>query len=374
MTLYNRYIIKNLLGPIIVFTVTLTGIIWLTQSLRFIDLIVNRGLSFFDFVALALLLVPSLLMIILPVSLFIAVIYAYNKMTVESELIVLRGAGLNHFSLAKPAIIVACLITLLSYALSLYILPSSYRIFKDKQAFIRDNYASLLLQEGVFNSPSNGLTIYLDSRDYDGLLKGILVHDSRDPEHPVTMMAEEGRLVTDEEGNHQFDLINGNRQEVNNEDKQLSLLNFDRYTLDISKYTETTPIIRWREPKERYMHELLWPEKKTPDRLKEKLKAEAHQRITWPLYNMILTLLALSALLSGHLNRRGQWKRILFASMVAIMCVSSALGINGLIAKYSFLALMPYVNLLLFSAIPLTVLLKGKIQIPAFLQRSKVAA
>ncbi|MCH2038182.1 MAG: LPS export ABC transporter permease LptF, partial [Rickettsiales bacterium] len=303
MTLYNRYIIKNLVTPTLVFTFTLTGIIWLTQSLRFVDLIVNKGLSFIDFFYLSSLIVPSLLLIILPVSLFTTILFAYNKLIIESELIVLRGAGLNQFALAKPAIIVACMVTVLSYIISLYLLPSSYRQFKDKQAFIRDNYASLLLQEGVFNSPVNGLTIYLDKRDFNGKLTGILVHDTRDPDHPVTMMAEEGRLVKDQDGKHQFDLINGNRQEINHRDGQLSLLNFDRYTLDINQYTKTTPIIRWREPQERYMHELLNPEPGTPENLIQKLKAEAHQRITWPMYNIVLSLLALSALLCGQLNR-----------------------------------------------------------------------
>ena len=226
MTLYNRYIIKNLVTPTLVFTFTLTGIIWLTQSLRFVDLIVNKGLSFIDFFYLSSLIVPSLLLIILPVSLFTTILFAYNKLIIESELIVLRGAGLNQFALAKPAIIVACMVTVLSYIISLYLLPSSYRQFKDKQAFIRDNYASLLLQEGVFNSPVNGLTIYLDKRDFNGKLTGILVHDTRDPDHPVTMMAEEGRLVKDQDGKHQFDLINGTRQEINHRDGQLSLLNF----------------------------------------------------------------------------------------------------------------------------------------------------
>ena len=38
-----RYIFRQLAGPLFVVTLTLTGVVWLTQSLRFLDLIINRG-------------------------------------------------------------------------------------------------------------------------------------------------------------------------------------------------------------------------------------------------------------------------------------------------------------------------------------------
>jgi lipopolysaccharide export system permease protein len=210
MYCYTRYIVKTLSIPALLILCTLTSIIWLTQALRFIDLIVNRGLDFSTFFYLSLLLIPSLAIVVLPVSLFSAVILVYNKLIMDSELIVLKGAGLSKFDLAKPALIVALGATFIGYFMSLYLLPASYREFKDMQAFIRNNYASLLLQEGVFSSPVEGLTVYIQERQEDGMLKGILVHDGRIPDKPVTMMAQQGALVQTSNG-PRFDLINGNR-------------------------------------------------------------------------------------------------------------------------------------------------------------------
>ncbi|MEM7617676.1 MAG: LPS export ABC transporter permease LptF, partial [Pseudomonadota bacterium] len=327
--IYERYILNNLLKSTLLFTITLTLVIWLVQSLRFIDLIVNKGLYFIDFIFLSSLIIPSLILVILPISLFSAMIFIYNKLISESELIVMRSSGLSHFQLAKPAIITACLVTIFGYLISLYVMPATFRAFKDKQAFIRDNYASLLFREKVFNSLTPEITIYIDNREYDGSFKGILVHDNRNAKHPVTMMAEEGKLIQDEQGNNIFNLLNGNRQEINRNNGQLSLLNFSQYNLDISQYNDESPIIRQREPKERYMHELLKPDKNISPNLKKELFIEAHRRISWPLFNVTLTLIAISTILSGQLNRRGLWKRNLVVISIAITFLAATIGMNG---------------------------------------------
>lgn len=315
---YNSYIVRGLLWPLLLITVTLTGIIWLTQSLRFIDFIVNRGLSVASFVYLSSLLLPALLSIVLPIALFCAVIFVYNKLIMDSELVVLKSVGVSRFGLAKPAIIVGLLVSAFSYLISLYLLPASYREFKDMQIYVRNNYASVLLQEGVFNSPIQNLTVYIDGRTDDGMLKGLLVHDARNEHSPATMMAQEGRLVDTPSG-PRFELVRGNRQEFDKEKGSLSLLYFDRYLLDLGGFVEE-PGTRIREARERFLGELFFPLDAKPSMLAQ-FHAEGHNRLIWPVYTLIMTLLALAALLPGEFNRRGQWKHILAASIVAVVLV-----------------------------------------------------
>ena len=72
---------------------------------------------------------------------------------------------------------------------------------------------TLLLREGVFNNPAPGMTVYLRERGADGEFRGILVHDNRDRENPVTYMAERGALVVSESGPRVV-MVNGNQQPV----------------------------------------------------------------------------------------------------------------------------------------------------------------
>ena len=322
MQAVNGYIFRQLIGVTLFVTVGLTSAIWLTQSLRLIDYIVNRGLPVSTFLTFVGLLLPSFFGLVLPIAGFCAVLFIYNKLTMDSELVVLRAAGLSQLQLAKPAILTALLITTAVYSISLYLLPISFREFKDLQHRIRQDYSTVLLQEGVFNTISDGITVYLRERSPSGELHGILVHDNRVPERPVTMMAERGALVT-AEGGPRVVMVNGNRQEVEREKGRLSLLYFDSYTVELTSFDDQLAG-RWREPKERFLHELLWPSDRPDDqRFYQELIAEGHQRLVGPLYCLSFVMVALAALLAGEFNRRGQTKRV----VAAILCVAALEGL-----------------------------------------------
>jgi len=322
MRAITRYVVGQVFTVTVFVTVGLTFAVWLTQSLRLIDYIVNRGLpaaTFFSFVGL---LLPSFLGIVLPIAGFCAVLFVYNKMMIDSELVVLRAAGVSHLQLARPALMVGAGITLVVYTITLYFLPLSYRNFKDLQNEIRNDYSAVLLQEGVFNTLSDTITVYVRERSPDGELRGILVHDNRNAEKPVTMMAERGALVSSEAGPRVV-MLNGNRQEIERGSGRLSLLYFDSYTVEIAKLQDGLQG-RWREPKERFLSELLRPSDSLDDqRYYNELVAEGHQRIISPLYALGFIMVALAALLSGEFNRRGQIRRV----AVAILCVALLEGL-----------------------------------------------
>jgi len=186
----TRYILRQLALSTALVVVTLTSAIWLTQSLRFVDWIVNRGLPLSTFVYIAVLVLPSFLVVILPIALFSAVLFTYNKMQSDSEIVVLRAVGVGPMQLMAPALMVATVVMLLGYALNLYLLPLSYRGFKDLQYQIRSNYSAVLLQEGVFTTIDQGLTMFVREQGRRGELFGLMVHDSRLETKPVTMVAE----------------------------------------------------------------------------------------------------------------------------------------------------------------------------------------
>jgi len=151
---YSNYIARHLVHSTLLITFSLTSIVWLTQALRFIDFIVNQGVSIAIFLKLTALLIPSLVLMILPPALFCAVLFSYNKLKADSELVVLQAAGLSRWRLAVPALQVAVGVTLVAYAIALYLMPVSYGRFRDMQTYLRNNYASILLEEGVFSNPT----------------------------------------------------------------------------------------------------------------------------------------------------------------------------------------------------------------------------
>lgn len=358
MTAISRYILRQLFEATVFVTIVLASTIWLTQSLRFVELIINRGLSLGAFLYLTSLLLPSFLIIILPVALACAILYVYNKLTMDSELVVLRAAGLNQLRLAQPALLMGLAVSVICYSLSLYFLPASFRQFKDLESSIRNDYSAVFLREGMFNTVSEGFTVYIRARESSGELLGILVHDSRVPGKPVTMMAERGAILATEEGPRVL-LVEGNRQEVERQSGRLSLLYFDRYTVDLSQFTRATEN-RWREPPERFLNELFYPDLSDPNNMhyQKSLKAEGHQRLVAPLYPLIYALIAVSAMLSGQFDRRGQARRILAAVAAVAIAQSAQIGLSNLSAKLPIAIAFMYLGPLSFAAVALIVLLR----------------
>jgi len=351
----TRYILRQLALATVLVVITLTAAIWLTQSLRFVDWIVNRGLPLSTFVYIAILVLPSFLVVILPIALFAAVLFTYNKMQSDSEIIVLRAVGVGPLQLMAPALMVATVVMLLGYALNLYLLPLSYRGFKDLQYQIRSNYSSVLLQEGVFTTIDPGLTMFVREQGRRGELFGLMVHDGRVPGKPVTMVAERGALVNTNDG-PRIVMVNGNRQELEEASGRLSFLFFDRYTVELAR-SKAPAAARFRESTERFIDELLDPQDVDDPRVQAALQADGHQRLASPLYAFTFVIVALAALLSGEFSRRGQTMRVIAAVAFVVVIQALGIGLANLSSKTSALTVLIYLNTIVPAAIALYLLI-----------------
>jgi lipopolysaccharide export system permease protein len=155
----SLYVLGQLFGPTVLFAFLLTAVIWLTQSLRLLDLVINRGQSAPTFLYLTLLILPSLLVIILPIAYFAGTLFALSKLNSDSELVVMSAAGYSRAQLAVPVLITAAIVMLLTYICGLWLMPAGQRAMKDKVVDIRADIGAALLNEGEFNTPSDGLTV-----------------------------------------------------------------------------------------------------------------------------------------------------------------------------------------------------------------------
>jgi lipopolysaccharide export system permease protein len=361
MTRLDRYILRQCFAVMIFVTAALSAAIWLAQSLRLIDLIVNRGLSIDVFFYLALLILPRFLDIVLPIGVFIAVLFTFTRLTTESELVVMRSAGLSNIALAKPVLVLAGIAFVLLMSLSAYFLPASNRAFKDLQFEIRNRFVSSLVQEGTFTTISDKLTIYIRNRDDRGEVVGLLINDSRNPQRQVTIIAERGAFVDSPAGSRII-MKNGNRQQFDTETQKLSLLTFDSYTLDLAALHDA-PVVRFREAQERFLDELFSPPPDADSSLRQGFIIEAQQRILVPLSAFSFSLIALACLLPGQLNRRGQLNRALIAIGIAFLFELLNLGVNNIAARYIAAIPAMYAATLLPIVLGFGILLHGGIRL-----------
>jgi lipopolysaccharide export system permease protein len=339
----TRYILRLTLVNMAFVAAGFTAAVWLVQSARLIDLIVNRGLSTSLFVYLAVLTLPRFIVVVLPIACFIAVLFSYNRLLAESELVVMRAAGMSQAELARPALIAGSVAMMVLASMSIYFLPAANRAFKDLQFEIRNRFASALLQDGIFNTLSDTLTIYMRSRDTNGELVGLLIHDTRDTDKPITILAERGAFADTDEGPRLL-MVNGSRQQLDRATGKLSVLSFEKYTLDLAAFRDA-PGARERQPDERYLQELLFPAD-TRQTDNGALLIEANFRLITPLTALALAVIPVACLLTGEFNRRGQTQRVLLAVLIAFILEALDIGLKNLAGRTAIAVLFLYLNVM----------------------------
>jgi lipopolysaccharide export system permease protein len=340
LTRLDRYVLRQLSLALVSITAALVALIWLTQSLKFVELVVNRGLSMRVFMQLTSLLIPGFVAVILPITTFVVVQFIYQRLSGDRELTVMRGAGLSNVALARPAIMLAIMSLAAGLVLNLDIVPASSEAFRRYQFEIRNKIAAFLLQEGVFNPVGEQMTVYVRSRDTDGTLRGILVEDDRDANSRATILAESGRLIAGNGPPHVL-LENGSREEIDRKTGRLNVLTFAQDTIDLDSGNKGDDQ-RYRDVGEMSLHELLYPDPQTvPARDFGKLAVEAHHRLTQPLTSLSFALVALVSVLTGGFQRHGNLVRPALAVGVLVGLLALGLAVSSLATRA--MALIPLI-------------------------------
>jgi lipopolysaccharide export system permease protein len=343
VTRIDRYVFRQLLLALIAVTIGLVALIWLTQSLRFVELVVNRGLSIRVFLELSSLQIPYFVSVILPITTFVVVQFIYQRLAGDRELTVLRAAGVSPLGLARPALAVALVAVVLGYALNLWVVPAAFSAFRQYQFEIRNRVAAFLLQEGVFTPVSDDLTVYVRARDPDGMLRGILIEDTRQQNNPATILAERGRLIGSE-GTPRVLLFNGSRQEIDRQTGRLNVLTFAENAIDLSPSARGGEQ-RFRDMSEMSIGELLGPSAGlVQERDIPKLRVEAHRRLATPLTAVSFTLVGLVAVLMGTFRRHGGLIRPALAVLAVVGLLAAGLLLVNLAAKQLTLIPLIWVN------------------------------
>lgn len=330
------YLFLQLFLSVVFSCLAVTMVVWFSQSVRMLTLVINNGGSIGAFLKLMLLLLPSFLPLVLPLSLMVGTLFVYHRLSHESELVVMQAVGLSPSDLAKPALVMGGIVALAGYLLTLVIAPVANHELVRVQYQIRNDHSVLLLRTGVFNDVAKGLTFYARERGKNGDMVGILLHDTRRSDKPVTLMAEHGELVHTAEGPKLL-VHDGVRQEVEKATGNLAQLTFVSYLVDLTTLGDTFAT-RWRDPRERSMAELLNPtgDDNIPPTIARFL-AEFHMRLTLPLLAVTFALIACTALLTGAFDRRGMAQKIVVAILVVIGLEAAMLTTIQLVAKNTLL-------------------------------------
>ena len=187
------YVFRTTMVAFLITLVSLTVVIWFTQAMRDFDLITSQRQTLFVFVGITGLIIPLLVMMMAPIALVMAAAHVLNKLSTDSEIIVMNAAGMSPWRLLWPFLAAAIVVSILVGGIAAYVSPLSLRELRDWGAQVRADILTNIVQPGRFTTVSGNLTFHIADRRPDGLLVGIFVDDGRDPKEHSTYLAERRR-------------------------------------------------------------------------------------------------------------------------------------------------------------------------------------
>lgn len=338
MHILTRYIFRQVALMFLMVSAVILGVLWVIQSLKFMELALNSHASLGVFLKLSVLLLPDLLVIIFPIAGFIGTLFVLHRLALDRELIIMKMSGRSEWKIARPFLSFGVFLTLTLYGINIFILPKSFEKLRDIELVLKNSLPAVLVQEGVFNTIKD-MTVYVRRKENQNKLKGIFAYVvDRSEKGAYALMAQEGHLIETPQGPRVL-MIEGNRQQLTSDKQSLSLLYFDKTMISLNK-PSSMPGIRAKKPHELAMMELLFPDKRLSRPERQRLRAEGYQRLLNPLLAIAYVVIAAAFLLRVGFKRQDQIWAIISASSSVLVLQGGILILMNLSARVKSAALI----------------------------------
>ena len=329
--LLNNYISRQVLVWTVISTAALIGIVWLSQTLRLIELLVNRGADFGDFVLLSFLTIPLWLVVVLPAATLFATLLVLNNLQQDREITALSSIGMSNLAIIRGPLLIGALVSLFLYLNSAFLLPLTYSGYKTMISNLRTAAPIVVLQEGVFTDITKGLTVFIREKEGRYSFKTIFVSDRRDPGNLVEVVAEGGFLDL-QEGTPQLVFRNGIRSELVPGQSQATLLNFDSYALKLT--SEYHGIGQRERDYNEFGIPTLLAGQHSSEKYAREMIAEGHFRLASPLLGLAMVIIGAAVILNRQYTRASSWRMIIAGAAVAVFVQIAIIAARGLTIDY----------------------------------------
>jgi lipopolysaccharide export system permease protein len=302
----SRYIFRTTFGAFLLVLVSLTAVIWVTQALRDIDIMTNQGQNILVFVGITGLIIPLLVLVIAPIALLIAILHVLNKLSTDSEIIVMNASGMSPWLLFRAFMAVGIVVSLIVTVVGAYFAPKGLRMLRDWLTEVRANVVSTIVQPGRFTTIESGVTIHIRERRNNGQLVGIFLDDRRIQAERSTVVAEYGELLDNDNGTYLL-LQNGIIQRYEQKERDPKMVVFDRHAFDLARFGGGPQAVQY-SIRERYLWQLLFPDPNDPLYTEQagQYRSEFHNRLIQPLYPIAFVVLTFAYLGSPRTNRQSR--------------------------------------------------------------------
>lgn len=320
MSKFDRYLLSQLLALFGFFSLLLVSVYWVNRAVGLFDRLIGDGQSALVFVEFSLLALPNVIRLVLPISAFVASVYMTNRLTGESELVVMQATGFSAFRMARPVILFGLIVGVMMAILTHVLVPASRATLAARSAEISENITARFLRDGQFMHPSDGVTLYIRELTENGELRDVFLADERDERSSVTYSAQRALIARSDSGPKLL-MFDGMTQTLDKSSGRLALTRFADVTYDLGGILSESGADR-RTLDELSTAELLRAAPETAQEVRADpsvLLEEGHSRIAQPFLPLATALIGFSTLLLGAFSRFGLWRQIAGAVVLLVL-------------------------------------------------------
>jgi len=320
MVIIYRYISYNFIRSFFIVLLIMSTLAWITQAIGYIGLFIDKERTLIDFFKLTILMYPWVMSMLIPASLLIASVLSIDRMTKDSETVILDTSGVSLFQKFYPYIVITLLVTILHYLLTLYLAPWSMSHFRDNINEITSDIISSSFKKNQFSSPNNDYTIYVSEKSESGNFIGILIKDNYSDEIAVTYTAKNGRLINIE-GQIILEMSDGIIfSENKNNDNNINRISFENYKMNLTNIFDFAES-KYSKLSEKSLTELIEAigNKIEINSSPTQIMNETHIRIASPLYAVSFLFISLFYMQKNVNYRNINIKYFLYIGSIAFL-------------------------------------------------------
>ena len=316
MKLLENYILRRTTQMFLVALLPVLAIIWTIQVLQRINLVTDTGQSMGSFMALATMILPTLIPVVLPFALVIGITQTFTAMNNDSELAIIDAAGSSRSVMFRPVIILAAVLSALSFTITNFIEPPARNSARQMVAAAYADLLSSVIEEKTFRAVQDGLYVQIAQRQ-GRILKGLFVADRRDPNFDLIYYAKEGMI--DESGTS-LTMRDGEVQQKT-PDGKVSIVKFLSYAFDLSTMSEKQTSEPSLSPGDASLGFLLSPDEDNASykRSPESFRSELHKRLSDWMFAFAFALISLVIAADARSHREARMHPMVAALVTAFM-------------------------------------------------------
>ena len=235
MNKINRYIFCELFLVFVIAILATTGALFLDKLLYLTEVIINKGVSFYNVTKMILYIAPAFLVLTIPTGVLIASVVTFSRISTDSEITALKAGGISLYQLLVPVMALSLFAYILTGFMMIYGLPNGNQAFRELLFRILRTQANYEIKSKLFNNDFKNMIIYVDEKDENSpLMKGIFISETTKEGENRIINAEKGTLLSDKNAFVvQMKLTNGTIHRLGKDKKNYHTLKFKRYILEM---------------------------------------------------------------------------------------------------------------------------------------------